>query len=204
MRKNEQPDNLRVLIFVEGDTDELLFKKLMEYYADTSDRQLCPFEICNLKGVTRYTSKLLAKLKNEYLPQARKSGYKIKAVCCSYDTDVFEVEQPSMIDWMAIKKKVGRMGIKEFLQIGVRSSIEDWILDDIEGVCRYLKLKEIPHQLKGKNGYAKLVNLYGKAHRMYQKGYKTEGLISSLDMCVIRNRRKSVLKSLEEALLFVE
>ena len=65
------------MIFVEGDTDEVLFKALIDYYRTVSKTELRPYRICNLRGVTRYTSKLIAKLQNEYLPEAKKKGYQI-------------------------------------------------------------------------------------------------------------------------------
>ena len=132
-----------VLIFVEGDTDEVFFKALIDYYASVSSNKLLPYDVCNLKGVTRYSSKLLAKLKNEYLPTAKAGSYKINTVCCSYDTDVFEFKQPQIVKWDAIGKSVKRMGIDEFIRVGVKSSIEDWILDDMNGVCNFLRLKQV-------------------------------------------------------------
>ena len=47
-----------VVLFVEGDTDEVLFKALIDYYRSISTTELNPYQICNLRGVTRYTSKL--------------------------------------------------------------------------------------------------------------------------------------------------
>ena len=194
----QQPPH--VLIFVEGDTDEVFFKALINYYASVSSSPLLPYDICNLKGVTRYSSKLLAKLKNEYLPIARTNGYMIKTVCCSYDTDVFEVKQPQIVKWDAIGKSVKRMGIDEFIRVGVKSSIEDRILDDQPGICAYLHLKQVPSALKGTNGYQKMLDLYSKAHRTYKKGYETKELINVLDMRTIRNKRQDVLAPLEETL----
>ena len=188
-----------VLIFVEGDT-EVFFKALIDYYASVSSNKLLPYDVCNLKGVTRYSSKLLAKLKNEYLPTAKAGSYKIKTVCCSYDTDVFEVKQPQIVKWDAIGKSVKRMGIDEFIRVGVKSSIEDWILDDMNGVCNFLRLKQVPSSLKGMNGYQKLLDLYNKARKTYKKGYETKELINALDMSIIRNKRIDVLVPLEEAL----
>ena len=189
-----------VLIFVEGDTDEVFFKALIDYYASVSSNKLLPYDVCNLKGVTRYSSKLLAKLKNEYLPTAKTGSYKIKTVCCSYDTDVFEVKQPQIVKWDAIGKSVKRMGIDEFIRAGVKSSIEDWILDDMHGICNFLRLKQVPLSLKGINGYQKLLDLYNKASKTYKKGYETKELINALDMSAIRNKRQDVLAPLEEAL----
>lgn len=189
-----------VVIFVEGDTDEVFFKALIDYYLSVSTHPLLPYDICNLKGVTRYSSKLLAKLKNEYLPTAWTSGYVIKTVCCSYDTDVFEVKQPQIVKWDAIRKGVKRMGIEEFIRVGVKSSIEDWILDDLSGICCYLHLKQIPSALSGMNGYQKMLDLYGRARRTYKKGYETKELILALDMGIIRHIRREALAPLETAL----
>ena len=200
MVKKKLMNPLHVLIFVEGDTDELFFKALIDYYASVSSNKLLPYDVCNLKGVTRYSSKLLAKLKNEYLPSAKAGGYKIKTVCCSYDTDVFEVKQPQIVKWDAIGKSVKRMGIDEFIRVGVKSSIEDWILDDMHGICNFLRLKQVPSSLKGINGYQKLLDLYNKARKTYKKGYETKELINALDMSAIRYKRQNVLAPLEEAL----
>ena len=200
MAKKKLMNPSHVLIFVEGDTDEVFFKALIDYYASVSSNKLLPYDVCNLKGVTRYSSKLLAKLKNEYLPTAKTGSYKIKTVCCSYDTDVFEVKQPQIVKWDAIGKSVKRMGIDEFIRVGVKSSIEDWILDDLHGICNFLRLKQVPSSLKGMNGYQKLLDLYNKARKTYKKGYETKELINALDMSAIRNKRQDVLAPLEEAL----
>jgi hypothetical protein len=200
MAKKKLINPSHVLIFVEGDTDEVFFKALIDYYASVSSNKLLPYDVCNLKGVTRYSSKLLAKLKNEYLPTAKTGSYKIKTVCCSYDTDVFEVKQPQIVKWDAIGKSVKRMGIDEFIRVGVKSSIEDWILDDMHGICNFLRLKQVPSSLKGINGYQKLLDLYNKARKTYKKGYETKELINALDMSAIRNKRQDVLAPLEEAL----
>ena len=200
MAKKRLMNPSHVLIFVEGDTDEVFFKALINYYVSVSSNKLLPYEVCNLKGVTRYSSKLLAKLKNEYLPTAKLGSYKIKTVCCSYDTDVFEVKQPQIVKWDDIGKSVKRMGIDEFIRVGVKSSIEDWILNDIHGICNFLRLKQVPSSLKGINGYQKLLDLNNKARKTYKKGYETKELINALDMSAIRNKRQDVLAPLEEAL----
>ena len=200
MAKKKLMNPSHVLIFVEGDTDEVFFNALIDYYTSASSGKLLPYDVCNLKGVTRYSSKLLAKLKNEYLPTALNDGYKIKTVCCSYDTDVFEVKQPQIVKWNDICKSVKRLGIDDFICIGVKSSIEDWILDDLQGICSFLRLKQVPSSLKGMNGYQRMLDLYKRARRTYKKGYETNELIKALDMSAIRNKRKDVLAPLEEAL----
>lgn len=141
MVKQSESKSWQVVLFVEGETDEVFFKALIDYYKTVSKTELCPCRIYNLRGVTRYSSKLLAKLKNEFLPDAKNKGYKIKTACCSYDTDVFEKRNPLLVDWNALKKAVKRMGIEEFVQLGIKSSIEDWLLYDQIGICRFLGRK---------------------------------------------------------------
>ena len=200
MEKQSESKPLQVVLFVEGETDEVFFKALIDYYRTISTSEMRPCKIYNLRGVTRYSSKLLAKLKNDCLPDAKNKGYKIQTVCCTYDTDVFEVRNPLMVDWSALRKAMRRMGIEEFIQLGIKSSIEDWLLCDQESICRFLKLKDVPKTLKGNNGNEKLNDLFGRANKVYQKGYQTKDLVTSLDMGVLRNKNKVFLEPLERAL----
>ena len=200
MKKNNKDIPRHIVIFVEGDTDELFFKALVEHYKKVSQTPLLPCQVCNLKGVTRYSGKLLAKLKNDFLPEARKKNYRIQAVCCSYDTDVFELNHPLIVDWKQLEKNVRKLGIEHFVQIGVEHAIEDWILDDLQGICRFLKLKEMPKTPKGNNGFEKLTDLYAKAHKTYQKGFATRELIANIDMDIIIRKRKEALRILEQML----
>ena len=200
MAKQSESKTVQVVLFVEGETDEVFFKALMDYYRTVSTTELHPCRIYNLRGVTRYSSKLLATLRNEFLPEAKKKGQRIQTVCCSYDTDVFETGNPQIVDWSILRKAVKRLGIEEFIQLGIKSSIEDWLLCDQEGICRFLKLKEIPKTLKCNSGNEKLNDLFVRAKKIYQKGRQTQNLVAALDMGVIRNKNKNVLEDLEKAL----
>lgn len=200
MAKQSESKTVQVVLFVEGETDEVFFKALMDYYRTVSTTELHPCRIYNLRGVTRYSSKLLAALRNEFLPEAKKKGQRIQTVCCSYDTDVFETGNPQIVDWSILRKAVKRLGIEEFIQLGIKSSIEDWLLCDQEGICRFLKLKEIPKTLKGNSGNEKLNDLFVRAKKIYQKGRQTQNLVAAPDMGVIRNKNKNVLEDLEKAL----
>lgn len=48
----------------------------------------------------------MAKLKNDILPDAKSKNINIRTVCCSYDTDVFEVRNPLIVNWDSIRKSV--------------------------------------------------------------------------------------------------
>lgn len=47
-----------IVIFVEGDTDQIFFEGLLEYYRNHSSTPVHSCEVKNLKGVSRYTARL--------------------------------------------------------------------------------------------------------------------------------------------------
>lgn len=188
-----------VVVFVEGDTDVVFFNALLQYYRSVSIEPVSPAVVVNLMSVTRYASKMLQKLQNDIIPVAEAKGQIVKTVCCSYDTDVFE-QGLQIVDWVQVEKKVKRMGICGFWRIGVERMMEDWLLDDMDGLCLYLKLKQKPLALKGRTGYDKLVSLFAKAGMKYSKGFSIGKFIGTLNKGQIRRKREEALKGLEEAL----
>ena len=188
----------RVVIFVEGDTDEVFFNRLISYYRSVSTTAVNNCEIHNLKGVCRYaSSKLAGKLQTEIIPKAERKGEKIYAVCCSYDTDVFDDEEVPLVDWKKLEKSVLRLGVEFFCQIEVKSAIEDWLLDDLDGLCAHLKQKEVPKQLKGSNGYQKLLALFKRSGKVYTKGSSVGDFIDAINIAKIRSTRSASLSGLE-------
>lgn len=200
MVKKKKCTQPHVVLFVEGETDLVFFGALLRYYASNSQSAINSYEMHNLKGVSKYNAKFANKLKNEIIPKATQKGRYVKTVCCSYDTDVFEYNERPVVDWSAIRKTVVKLGIDEFYEIKVESMIEDWLLDDMEGLCAAIGLKEVPASLYGANGYEKIQKLFRKAGILYQKGFELSLYIDSLDIGIIRNKRKTVLAGLEVAL----
>ncbi len=202
MKKGKAKDlKPHVVIFVEGDTDVVLFGHLLDYYRKVSTTPVHSCEIQNLKGVSRYaSSKFVGKLQSEIIPRAEKKGEKVYAVCCSYDTDVFEDEESPIVDWNKIKKSILRLSIEQFCTVEVKSAIEDWLLDDIEGLCSFLKLKDVPRNIKGNNGYAKLLTLFKRCGKVYTKGLSIEDFLNAISMEKIRKARKTALAELEVVL----
>lgn len=188
-----------VVLFVEGDTDLVFFNALIQFYHTASKTPLHNAEVVNLQSVTRYASKMVNKLQNRIIPSATAKGRSVNAVCCSYDTDVFE-NGIHVVDWVQIEKKVKRLGVCCFYKIGVKSMIEDWLLDDMSGLCSFLKLRPMPSLLTGKTGYEKLFNLFAKAGAKYTKGFSISSFIGYLDICLIREKHKETLAELEKAL----
>lgn len=189
-----------VVIFVEGDTDKLFFDRLVQYYRQNSATPVASCEVRNMHGVSRYNGKLSGKLKGQIIPAAARKGMEVQAVCCSYDTDVFEYAERPVVDWSRVAAEVRRLGIKDFCEVKVEQMMEDWLLDDINGVCAYLKLKKKPASLAAKNGYERLQHLYKSANNVYVKGLGAGALIEALDMSVIRTKRRAALSPLETIL----
>lgn len=187
-----------IVIFVEGDTDKVFFEALIAYYRQHSI-SINSCEIRNLRGVSRYTSKIIGKLENEICPNAKKKGLSVKAVCCSYDTDVFEFSEQPAVDWIKVKKQVKKLGIERFCEIRVKSMLEDWLLEDLEGLCSYLNI-DSPNVLQGKNGFEKIQKLFRKANKIYLKGASIQRFIKHINIRSIRDRRLNALSELEELL----
>ena len=203
MKKQKKTTVLKphVVIFVEGETDVVFFERLLKHYANISSTTINSYEIRNLKGVSKYSSsKLTGKLQGEIIPKAQKAGKAVYAVCCSYDTDVFENEENPVVDWKKVEKSVKRLGIEEFCKIEVENSIEDWLIDELPGICSYLNIKNVPSSLNGRNGYEKLHGLFKKASKVYTKGFSIKNFIDSIDISIIRNKRKDALCRLEQLL----
>ena len=81
--------------------------------------------------------------------------------------------------------------------------IEDWLLDDLEGLCKYLGLetnKSCSSDLPGKNGYEKMQNLFRRAHKVYLKGNAAKRTLDNLDFAKIRSKRRMRLEALERIL----
>ena len=73
----------------------------------------------------------------------------INVILC-IDTDVFEFVKKPPVDKTAVKKSIEEAGAKKVCYIEARHSIEDWFLEDFEGVVSYLRLPRGTVRPKGK------------------------------------------------------
>ena len=66
------------------------------------------------------------------------------------------------------------------------ADIEDIMLVDIAGICRYLGCQVIPREsLPGRKGAAKMKQLFRQNGQCYHKGSRAKALIDALDMQMI-------------------
>lgn len=185
-----------IIIFVEGDTDYEFYNKLIQYYRANSKSNIRTVKIYNLKGIGRFESKVVAKIKYDILPKFNPE--RIIVFCC-YDTDVFELGKKPPTNWQYIKKQLKNIGITGFNEIKAVRMIEDWFLMDLVGLCNFLKIKS-QKTVKGKDGFEKIKNLFKKGNKVYQKGNNSHKFIQNINVSSIRDTIKKRLKKLEEKL----
>jgi hypothetical protein len=173
--------NKGIVIFIEGDTEEEFFKKLLECI-----RSLCEEKrfstsrivIRNLKGIGNYKNRVYRVFTKEILP--RNPGISFNVFLC-YDTDVFEFSQKPPVNWKDVEKVLKDNGAEKVIHIKANKSIEDWFLKDLYGLCKYLKLP-LSTGLNGSNSVKKMENLFKKGNKVYIKGGKAHGFIEALDI----------------------
>lgn len=89
-----------------------------------------------------------------------------------------------------------------FCRIQAKTSIEDWMLDDLEGLLKALDLP-LDTQPKGQYGQDKVKALFRKKNIVYDrhKGReKIKPFLDKLDIAKIREARKKELKQFEKLL----
>lgn len=184
-----------VVIYVEGETDEEFYNKIKEHIKNKIPSKrfsVNALKVECIKGIGNFSTKLLNKFKKEIL--VKYYGYEICVFLC-YDHDVFEYSVNPPVDRNKLEKDLLDAGASKVKHIVAYRSIEDYLMIDVKGVLKFLRLKENT-RVKGTNGLEKITNLFEKANRTYIKGTKVEGLIDSLDIEKICNKICSQLCSL--------
>ena len=109
--------------------------------------------------------------------------YKIpwKVFLC-YDTDnsMNDISKFYEDDWKILRSDLKKAKAEEIIDLAASADIEDILLYDIAGICRYLDVA-IPDKLQGRKGKAKMKALFRSCGRAYHEGDKAEDMIESLD-----------------------
>lgn len=189
------------VIFVEGDADELIIRKMLDFYREHGWNCLDDLEIKNTNGFPG-ENKMKAKLAQ--IQQANtQTKLVFNTVFCEYDTDIFEKGLQKKPDWKKIENNLRRRyDISHFSRIEAKTSIEDWMLDDLTGLLQALGL---PKDTKpnGNTGQEKMKSLFSKKSMVYDRNkgkLKIKPIIDKLDIGKIRNARKKELRDFERLL----
>ena len=201
-KKNKKPVYDCIVFIVEGDADELIMRKLIDYYRQRGWQPKQSIDYYNVHG---FPTEKKIKQKLTGLQQTKSDNeIKFSTVCCEFDTDVLTVNrQFDEPDWRGIERDIkDRFPVEHFCLVKAKSSIEDWMLDDIDGLLRALILP-LTTKVTGATGQEKVASLFRKKNiksdRMKGKA-SIEKYINALDIEKIRISRKKELSSLEKAL----
>lgn len=184
------------ILYVEGDSDLIFYKRLFQFIREINGKRDSKVEFINIKGVGKFASKVPAKYKNEIVTKYPHCEHNI---FLAYDTDVFDLGQKPPIDWNIIEEKLKLIGSPFIFHLKAEKMIEDWFINDLEGICSNLKI-DIPRKIKGHTGYEKLQGLFKSANRIYQKGYNSNSFIESLNLNVIFPKIEKLINPLIEKL----
>lgn len=204
MTRNKQnigKKKIVTVIFVEGDADELIINRLLEYYRENGWR--CPDDL-EVRNTNGFPNERKMKSKLTQIQQTNnKTRVQFNTVFCEYDTDIFEKGLQEKPNWKKVEENLKRQyDISHFSRIEARTSIEDWMLDDLDGLLSALGMSK-DTKLKGTTGQEKVNNLFQKKSKVYDrhKGkLKIKPIIDKLDIGKIREARKKELKEFERIL----
>lgn len=182
-REKGETANICVVIFVEGDTEEVFYKRLINYLDRkySIKNNIKKIIVVNLKGIGKAGSKAPSKFKNDIKPKYPNHEF---IIIFAYDTDEFEFKKKPPVDWPKVKKLLKDCGASKILEVKANRMIEDWFLIDIDGLCDYLNIEK-PSSFKGKDGNEKMQNLFKKANKIYIKGSLCGDFIDKLDFDLI-------------------
>ena len=190
-------DHIKV-IFVEGDADEIIIDKLISYYRSNGLKKQP--KIINTHGFPDEKKMRQGLTK---IIMCSKNPVEFEAVVCEYDTDIFEKGIQQEPDWKKVEKNLKlNHNVTRFCRIQAKTSIEDWMLDDFEGLLNALDLPS-DTQPKGQHGQDKVKDLFRRKNIVYDrhKGKtKIMPIIDKLDIAKIRAARKEELKEFEKLL----
>lgn len=191
--------NKCLILFVEGDTEVEFYKQVVANARKihSMGRFDTNIEYRNVKGVGGFKNIALRKFIKEIKPKYP-DDCEFTIVLCS-DTDVFEFASKPPIKWNDVKKELENNGASKIIHVQAKRSIEDWFLNDIEGILRFLRLNK-KTKISGKNGYDKLQRLYKQANKVYFKGIQSNGMIGHLNIEKIADAVKDQLNPLYKAL----
>lgn len=213
---------VHVIIFlVEGETEIEFYSKvrelLLKKYQNTDKFKI--LRPINIKGIGNYKTNAarqfdfaVKKFKKENKPvnnhklkksqqKENKIQYKYHAFMC-IDTDVLDsAQKPARfrknppINEINTKQTITNInGIPHFIKAVY--SIEDWFLEDTDGIVKYLKIDKIPKLKNNLSGAEKLVAIFKQGNKIYTKGGKSEGFINCLNVEQILNNHTSDFEEL--------
>lgn len=199
-----------IILLVEGDTEVEFYAKVRQLLMQKlTGSENCEFlKPINIKGIGNYKNNAARQFENAMkkftrsrTPQKNckqkkndKKGGKIKYTFHAFmciDTDVLNShvkpmpfgQNPPINENEIINTIKAKNGIPHFIK--AVHCIEDWFLEDKDGIIKYLKIDKFPKLDNNKGGAKNLNSVFKKGGKLYTKGARSEGFIDSLDVSTI-------------------
>ena len=114
-----------------------------------------------------------------------------------YDTDdaAYDVTKFYQDDWKILRDDLEKAKAEKIIDLAARADIEDIMLYDLAGVCKYLGI-DVPQKLAGRKGKAKMKALYRMCGNTYHEGDKAKAMVEILDFQKIVDNSPLDLNSL--------
>lgn len=103
-----------------------------------------------------------------------------------YDTDSHEEDITKFYedDWRLLREEITKAGADRIVDLAAQADMEDIMLCDLTGICRYLQINP-PEKLTGRKGKAKMKSLYRSCGKTYHEGERSKEMVEQLDFAKI-------------------
>ena len=187
-----------VILFVEGATEVVFYRKLIEYLIDK--KKIAPdlkYEIKSLDGITHFEQRAIRIFKNAIQPKY--PDHTVFKVALCYDDDVFTLNRMSRSRMKMVEKSLKAAGVKQVVHVKAELTIEDWFLLDWKGILNYLEITDNSKSSNYKH-LEGLKKIFRKGKKTYIKGKATNEFIDALDLKVIADKIEQDIPGLYDIL----
>jgi len=187
-----------VAFILEGPTEKIFYRNYLKWVArihkcafsraeDVDDEEVCYewFNGCERILVKYNVVGTITQIahSSKWFSNRCSKKYKMpwKVILC-YDTDNSQNDISKFYqgDWKRLRKDLKKARAEEIIDMAACADIEDIILCDMPSVCNYLGI-DIPENISGRKGKAKMKALYRSCGNTYHEGERAGEMIGSLD-----------------------
>lgn len=122
-------------------------------------------------------------------------------LCYDLDSADADISKFYAGDWKILREQLKKAKAKSIVDLAAKADIEDVMLIDLEGICRFLDIEPVDSDsLKGRKGKAKLKQLYRSCGKSYHEGDRSNSMVSNLNFDIITNLSPIQLYRLKDAI----
>ena len=165
-----------IAFIVEGDTEKEFYLSLLAFLCQKHSAILVKFNVVGTITQIPHSGKWFnTQCVDKY---GNKHGW---VVFLCYDTDDYKNDISKFYkgDWATLRTLLKKA--TAIIDIAAATDIEDIMLQDLAGICRYLGCG-IPSGIHGRKGKVKIKNIFRDNGQTYHEGKRARKLIDTLNM----------------------